>query len=451
MSADYLDRLAEFAAGIRLEDLDRSTVDAAKNVVLDTIGAMLAGSRLEENANLARLVAEMGDGKGSSLIGHSGSAPPMMAALSNATAGVSLEMDEGTRLGGGHPSIHVTPAAIAVGEERSSTGGQVLESIIAGYELTSRVGGATRSRHDIHSHGTWGTIGSAVATARLLGYDAAEVRQTINLASSMSPANTWTPCFEGATVRNLYPGRANLQGILAANLSRCGFTGINDGPSDVFSSILGEGFDSEQAVAGLGQPGEFRIQENYFKFHACCWYNHPVLDAVQDLLQRDPFQASEVAGIKVEAPPMAMTMADPHPANMLASKFSIPYAVAAAVVHGDTGVGAFYPQRISDPDIPALAEKVEVQADEDMDLRRYDYPTARVTVTLNDGRSLKQEVTAHRGDSRNPVPAEELRAKFLALSVETLGEERADRVMEVVNGLDKLGDIRELTGLLGQP
>ena len=450
MHAEYLDRLAAFVADARLENLEDSTVAAAKNVVLDTIGAMLAGSRLEENAKLAKLVGENGKDAGSTLLGHAGKAQPMMAALCNATAGVSLEVDEGTRLGGGHPSIHVTPAAIAVGEERGSTGKQVLESIIAAYEVTSRIGGATSARHEIHSHGTWGTIGSAVATAGLMGFDAAEVRRTINLAASMSPANTWTPCFEGATVRNLYPGRANLQGILAANLSQCGFTGVDDGPADLYSSVLGEGFDSEQAVTGLGQPGEYRIQQNYFKMHACCWYNHPVLDAVQDLLQRERFQGYQVDHITVEAPPMAVTMADPHPANMLAAKFSIPYAVAAAVVYGSTGVDAFYPQRVSDPQISALAAKVEVHADEKMDLRKYDYPTAKVTVTLTDGRSLKQEVTAHRGDSRNPVTPIELQGKFLALSGESLGEERAGRVIELVDSLEKLGNIKELTSLLGK-
>jgi len=451
MPADYLDRLATFVVDTRLENLDGSTVMAAKNVVLDTIGAMLAGSRLEENAKLALLVGEAGNGQGCTLVGHAGKAQPMMAALSNATAGVSLEVDEGSRLGGGHPSIHVTPAAIAVGEDKGSTGKQVLESIIAAYEVTSRVGGATTSRHEIHSHGTWGTIGAAVATARLMGFNAAGVKQSINLAASMSPANTWTPCFEGATVRNLYPGRANLQGILAANLSRCGFTGVADGPADVYSSVLGQGFDPEQAVAGLGQRGEYRIQQNYFKFHACCWYNHPVLDAVEDLLQKERFQASDVDHISVEAPPMATTMDNPRPANMLAAKFSIPYAVASAVVHGATGVGAFYPQRVADRQVLALAEKVEVHADEKMDLRRYDYPTARVTVTLTGGRSLKQEVTAHRGDSRNPVTQKELHGKFLELSGGTLGEERAGKVIELVANLEQLEGIRELTVLLGAP
>jgi len=448
MAADYLNRLAAFVVDTRLEDMNPSTVHAAKDVVLDTIGAMLAGSMLEENVNLARLVSRPSEDGKSTLIGHSGKAQPMMAALSNATAGVALEVDEGSRLGGGHPGIHVAPAAFAIGEEKGSTGKQVLESIIAGYEVTSRIGGATRSRHEIHSHGTWGTLGSAAASALLMGFDADGVRSSINLAASMSPANTWTPCFEGATIRNLYPGRSNFQGILAANLSQCGFTGINDGPTDIYSSVLGEGFDAEQAVAGLGHLGEYRIQQNYFKMHACCWYNHPVLDAVEDLLGREKFQASEVVTIKVEAPPMAATMANPHPANMLSAKFSIPYAVAAAIVHGTTGVDAFYPQMVEHPQIPSLAEKVDVQTDGNMDLRRYDYPTAKVTVTLSDGRNLRQEVAAHRGDSRNPVHHEELQGKFLSLAREALGEECATQVIEMAGNLENLDNIRQLTGLL---
>ena len=225
MAEDYLDRLASFVSGVRLEKLDDSTVGAAKNVVLDTIGAILAGSRMAENANFARFARTTGTGK-SSLFGHNGKVQPMFAALVNATAGVALEMDEGSRLGGGHPSIHVSPGAIAVAEDRGSSGKELLESIIAGYEVTSRIGTATVAKDEIHSHGTWGTMGTAAATARLLGFDAAQTRTAMNLAVSMSPANTWTPCLEGATIRNLYPGRSGFQGILAAHLSECGFTGL---------------------------------------------------------------------------------------------------------------------------------------------------------------------------------------------------------------------------------
>ena len=201
MASDYLDRLAEFVTSTRWVDLDSSTIDAAKKVVLDTLGAILLGSRMKENVTLAQLALDLiGQGR-STLIGHRGRVQPVFAALVNATAGVAQEMDEGNRLGGGHPSIHVTPGAIAVGEELGKSGKEVLESIIVGYEVTSRIGTGTRVRPEVHSHGTWGTIGAAAATARLLGFDQAQTLQTMNLAMSMSPANTWTPCLEGATIR----------------------------------------------------------------------------------------------------------------------------------------------------------------------------------------------------------------------------------------------------------
>jgi 2-methylcitrate dehydratase PrpD len=452
MSADYLDQLASFVTDTRLQDLDDSTVAAAKNVLLDTLGAILAGSRLPENASFAQLAGKMGGSGPATLVGHRGpdeiGVPPVFAALVNATAGVSLEMDEGTRLGGGHPSIHVTPGAMAVAEEQASSGLALLESIIVGYEVTSRIGTGTQVRADVHSHGTWGTIGTAAATARLLGFDAPQTRQAMNLAMSMSPANTWTPCLEGATIRNLYPGRSGFQGILAAHLVRCGFTGVRDGPADLFSSILGHGFDPAAVVEGLGQRGAFRIQQNYFKLHACCLYNHPALDAVQSLLRQERIAPREVASIRIVAPPLALTMANPAPDNMLAAKFSIPYAVAAAVVKGVTDVSAFYPEAVADPEVRELARRVEVVADPNMSLRRYDYPASRVTLVLKDGRSLEESVVAHRGDAHNPVSQGELAGKFISLASDTLGEERTQQVIDAVYRLDGLGDVGGLTRLL---
>ena len=450
MAEDYLDRLSKFVTETRLEDLEGPTVAAAKTVVLDTIGAVLAGSRLPENAKFAELARNLSNSGAATLFGHRGKVQPPFAALVNATAGVSLEMDEGNRLGGGHPSIHVAPGAIAVAEEQGASGKELLESLIVGYEVTSRIGTATTLRPEIHSHGTWGTMGTAAATARLLGFDADETRQTMNVAMSMSPANSWTPCLEGATVRNVYPGRSGFQGVLAAHLLRCGFTGVNDGPTDLYTAILGTGFDTEAVVDGLGEPGGYRIQQNYFKLHACCLYNHPVLDAVQAMTQRETFHTADVARVHVDAPPIGATLSDPEPKNMLAAKFSIPYAVAASLVHGSTDITAFYPDRVADPRIKDLAQKVELEADPKMDLRRYDYPAARVTVSLKDGRVIEESVTTQYGDTRNPASTEELTGKFTFLAQEVLGEERAQQVIKTVGGLDTLKDLKELTGLLGE-
>jgi 2-methylcitrate dehydratase PrpD len=451
MPADYLDQLAEFVCSIRLEDLADSTVTAARAVVLDTIGAITAGSRLPENANFARLAAGIGGPGKTTIVGHNRKVQPLWATMVNATAGVALEMDEGSRLGGGHPSIHITPGAIAVGEDLGKSGQQVLESIIVGYEVTSRIGSATQIRPEIHSHGTWGTIGAAAATSRLLGFNPAQTGLAMNLAMSMSPANTWTPCIEGATVRNLYPGRSGFQGIMAAYLSTCGYTGVADGPADLYTNILGEGFDSNAVVDGLGTPGEFRIERNYFKLHACCLYNHPVLDAVQNVMREDAFTGDQVERIRVAAPPIVQIMTNPEPPNMLAAKFSIPYAVAVAVHSGITDVTAFYPDRVSDTAIRELASRVEVVSDDEMSLRRYDYPSARVAVHLKDQRILEGEVTSQHGDFSNPPTRDELLAKFQFLAGETLGEQRTQQVINTVARLDAVDDISELTGLLSGP
>ncbi|MDP7588186.1 MAG: MmgE/PrpD family protein [SAR202 cluster bacterium] len=444
----YLDRLSRFVCDTHLGNLESSTVNAAKAVVLDTIGAMLAGSRLPENAKLAQLVAKTGGQGLATLLGQSGSTSAVFAALSNATAGVALEMDEGNRLGGGHAAIHVVPAALAMAEERGANGKEFLESVIAGYEVTSRIGTGTKVKKAVHSHGTWGTIGSAVATAKLMGFDEAHTTLAVNMAASMSPANTWTPCIEGATIRNLYPGRSGFQGIMAAQLALCGFTGLEDGPSDIYNEILGESFDTEAVVQEMGVPGAYRIQHNYFKLHACCLYNHPVLDGVQSLLGRENFAADDVERIKVEAPALATIMTDPEPVNMLAAKFSLPYAVATAVVHNSTDITAFYPDRLQDPETLALSRRVDIIADPEMDLRRYDYPAAKVAISLKDGRTITEDVTAHHGDTENPASREELVGKFKFLVEDVLGEERAIRVVETVGHLDALGNIKELTRLL---
>ena len=445
---EYLERLAEFVCGLRIDNLDPDTKEAARTVVLDTIGAMIAGSGLPENRKLAEMAVKLGGTGSSTIIGHTDLAGAAFASLVNGTSGVALEMDEGNRLGGGHAAIHVIPPALAVAEETGASGREFLESVIAAYEVTSRIGTGTVVKPEVHSHGTWGTIGSAVATARLLKLTPAETLEAINIASSMSPANTWTPCLEGATARNLYPGRSAMQGIMAANLVQCGFTGLKDGPSDVYGSLLGKEFNPDAVVDGLAEQGPLRIQQNYFKLHACGLYNHPALDGLQHIVRRGFFSAADVEGIEVDAPPLATIMTDPAPPNMLAAKFSLPFALAATLTRGVTDVTAFYPDQLGDEETLALARRVTVSADPDMDLRRYDYPAARVKVVLSDGRILSESVVAHHGDHQNPASPEELTQKFAFLTTDFLGKQGVVSVIDTVSRLEELPDIRELTKCL---
>ena len=444
--SDYLDQLARFVAETRFEALPASTIAAARLVLLDTLGAIVAGSALPENARLAALAAARAGRGTATLVGHGGRADAPWAALTNATAGVALELDEGNRLGGGHPAIHVVPGALGVAEERGKDGRRFLEAVVAGYEVGSRLGGATTARPNVHSHGTWGTISTAVAAAKLAEFSPENIREVINLAASMSPANTWTPALQGATIRNLYPGRSGFQGILAVDLHGCGFTGLSDAPADVYGTILADRFEPALAVADLGHG--YRIEQNYFKFHACCRYNHFALDAIETLRRAHRFAADDVLRVHVTTIPFGLRMADPEPTSMLGAKFSIPYAVAAALVRGATDVAAFDPSALGDPKIRGLARRVEVSADPDMSPREVARPTARVSITLRDGRTLVETTTVVRGDAANPVPAEDVIAKFRALSTPVLGELRARRVLEAIHEIDTRNDIRDLTASL---
>lgn len=446
---DYLTRLARFVHETRLGDLPASTVKASKLVLLDTIGAIVAGSALPENTRLAQTAARRAPHGSASLLGHALKADPLLATFTNATAGVALEVDEGNRLGGGHPAIHVVPGALAVGEEMGADGRRLLESIVAGYEVGSRLGGATQARPNVHSHGTWGTISTAVAVARLHGLPGDEIRHVMNLSASMSPANTWTPALEGATIRNAYPGRSGLEGILAVDLHRAGFTALDDAPSDVYGTILADRFEPAQAVEGLGET--YRIEENYFKLHACCRMNHPALDAIMALRAEAKITAEQVARVRIISIPFGLRMTETAPRSMLGAKFSIPYAAAAALVLGRTDVAAFAEGARADARVRAMAARVEVGTDPEMTLKRADYPTAEVRITLTDGRVLSRETGIVRGDAANPVAPDEIVAKFLVLVGDPVGEARAREIVEVIEGVDGLKDIRDLTALLAPP
>ncbi len=443
---DYLDRLAQFVEEISVERMSEAAVASARLVVLDTIGAMVAGSALAENRRLADSMRERRSRPTATLLGHGGRVDPLLATFVNATAGVALEVDEGSRLGGGHPAIHVIPAAVALAEDTAADGRRLLESIVAGYEVCSRLGSATTPRPNVHSHGTWGTIGSAVAGAKLAGLDADGIRAVINLAASMSPANTWTTALEGVTIRNAYPGRSGLEGILALELQRAGFTGLPDAPSDVYRTILADRFEPARAVDGLGGP--LRIQQNYFKLYACCRYNHFALDALLALTRAERLDAERVERVVVTTIPFGPRMADPAPTSVLGAKFSIPYAVAAALVLGRADVAAFAEPLLADPRIRALAARVEVRVDPQMSPRRADYPTAVVEVRLKDGRALSGSTHVVRGDFENPVAAAEVVEKFLSLASGPLGGERARDVVRLTEQIETIKDVRDLIALL---
>jgi 2-methylcitrate dehydratase PrpD len=214
----------------------------------------------------------------------------------------------------------------------------------------------------------------------------------------------------------------------------------------VYGGILGERYEPGLATAGLGGP--YRIEQNYFKLHACCRFTHFALEAVLSLRRRHALTPDQVGGVTVTTIPFGLRMADPDPGGRLAAKFSIPYAAAAALVLGHAGVAAFEPPALDDGRIRDLARRVIVREDPGMSPRRVDYPTARVSIALRDGRVLEEVTRVVRGDADDPASDGEIVAKFLALTSPVLGDRRAREAAERAGEIDTLKDVRDLTPLL---
>lgn len=448
--ADYITALARLVVETRAEDLPTEVTCQAKLVLLDTVGVMVGGSGLPEVAALARAWTAHRGPATATILGHGVKAPVKEAAFVNGCAGVALELDEGYRFAGGHPAIHVLPAVLALAEARRLPGREFLTAFVVGYEVAARLGMAARLRPMVHPHGTWGVPGAAAAAARLMGFPAEMTAEAISVAGSLTLATSWGTALEGATVRNAYAGLANLTGLVAVELVAAGFTGPADGPGLTFRHATGEGFRPEKVTEGLGS--DWQITRNYFKFHACCAYNHPALDALGALRVAHGFGPEEVEAVQVDTWEQAALLANPEPETYLGAKFSIPFACATLIVNGSTGPEAFAPDRIRDPQVVALARRVAVRADPELSKMVPAMRPARVTVRLRDGRVLTGFAENPRSDraAGAAVDQAELEAKFLGLVEPVAGAAVVRRVMEMIFRVEELADFSLLTDLLNQ-
>lgn len=446
---DYLDAIISYICKNTFDDLSQDVILSAKEVLSDSLGVIAAGSREEEVKGLISRIVHPGDSQVATLIGAGLRTESLKAGLINGTAGTFLELDEGNQFARGHPGIHIVPAVLAVAEEKRLSGKEVLNALVLGYEVGARIGIACKIRMSMHPHGTWGTVGAAVAVGKLLGYNERAMKEIINVSSSLSLSTSRKTMLEGGTVRNVYSGVSGLMGILAWHLVESGFTGERDGLSTVFGSVVSETFVLEKMTEKLGE--RFEIARNYFKRHACCRYNHATLDAINTITAKLPegrIQPEDIAKVEVMTYSLAAQLCDQNPRNMLAGKFSIPFAVATSIVHGDTGISSFSEQAVNDPNIRALAQRVEVVEAPELTAMMPARRPSRVRITLKDGRELDAESFVNKGDLEDPYTAEELQEKYYGLTDPIWGHETAEKVHAKVMALEDVGDINEMTALM---
>ena len=441
-----------FAAGTRFADLSPDAAERAVLVLLDCLGVIGSGMAEPEMRALAsRMVSLGGDGP-APLIGTRFRAAPGTAAFVNGTAGTMLELDEGNQYSRGHPAIHVVPAALAAAARTGSSGAELLRAVALGYEIGARIGIASRLRVSMHPHGTWGVVGAALAVGLLEGADEDQLAELVNVSSSLALATSRRTMLEGGTVRNSYAGFANQLGLQAWEMVAAGFVGEADGIGTVYGGgseggIVADGFDPTLMTEALGTRWE--IARNYFKRHAACRYTHGALDALALIIAHTgPLDPAAVAAMEVDTYVWAAQLDHPAPRNMLAAKFSLPFAMATAVVNGAATVPAFRAPALADEKTRALAARVSVREDPALTAMLPGLRPARLLVRMTDGTEHRAEVTTNRGDTEAPYGSDEVSAKFHELADPVWGAAAAARLRDAVSRLPHAASTAELDRLL---
>src|SRR5690625_2085870 len=242
-----------------------------------------------------------------------------------------------------HDATVVIPAALAVAEWKKMDGKELITAVVAGYEVCFRIGEAVSPSHYYYWHNTatCGTFGSAAAVAKLLNLS---VEQTVHALGSAGTqaAGLWEFIEDGAMSKQLHPGKAAMNGVIAGMLAEKDFTAaskILEGRRGFFEAMSDE-YDVSKITEGLGD--EFKIMENSFKIHASCRHTHHAMDLVSDLAKQQGINADEVKKIEVGTYDVAINITDnDNPQTVYQGKFSLQYCTALALVKKNGNLDTF--------------------------------------------------------------------------------------------------------------
>ncbi|MBI2989108.1 MAG: MmgE/PrpD family protein [Deltaproteobacteria bacterium] len=446
--------IAEFVSGLEFDHIPPSIVSKTKDLVLDHLGVASFGATTTWGKAVAKTVGELGGREESSIYFTRRRAPAMHSALVNGTFAHGFELDDHYR--GVHSGCVVIPAAIAAGEREGIDGRTLITAIVCGYEVLARLAMAMPhiSDHGHHTTGTLGAFGSAVAAGKILGLDTACLTSALGLAGNFPTG--LCEFYRGTMEKRVFAGRASESGILASLLARAGVTGaktIFEGDLG-FCRTFGERVALEKLLEGLGE--RFYTEKFYLKRYPCAGTNHPHIDAaaaLHDGNQEVFAHAENVCGIVIEGGKryrgkdiLNRRRVALEVQGVMAAQYSIPYAVVVALYRGRPGVRDFSEESIADPAIQSLLRRCKV-------VRRERFSgMGKITVKLRDGGSLSRDVV-DTNLTVAEVNKEALVDKFLDLTSSTFERGQAEEIMQSVERLEALTDVRRLTEILvpGRP
>lgn len=426
--------LAQFCAQVQTREMAPVVLERVRALLLDHLAVTLRGSQLPASQAVYQLVHNAGSSTGGvTIFGRDERAEASWAALANGTAAHALGMDDVECRSSLHPGAVVFPAVLALAEQEMASDDDFYAAVIAGYEVTLRVGAALLPAavyaRGFHPTAICGALGAAAACGRLLQLSAEQITMALGIAGSMA-SGSLAYLQNGAWTKALHAGWACHAGIIAARLAAGQFLGPPQILEGTHNFLQAHSSQSSAALLQRSPGDDVALMQVSLKPYACCRYTHGAIDCLLDIRNEHGLDLAAVrriscgvltAGWSLVADPLTQKQ---HCASLVEAQSSMPFSAAIALVTGRADLSVFTEQWLRNPLVRSLMQRVECFASPELDDFYPDEWRATVSVDLADGRRHSASRQHALGDPHAPLTAEQLEERFHQLTGPVIPEQQ---------------------------
>jgi 2-methylcitrate dehydratase PrpD len=448
---DYTNKLARYVAKMRWENIPPVVIAKSKIYTLDILGVALRGF-LAPHAQVAyNTVRSLGGAPQATIIGGREKTSVTEAAFVNALSAHSIDFDDAHKFV--HPGAAIVPTVLSIGESEGLSGKEFILAVVAGYEVSVRVSlaaGVEHRKRGYHPTGTCNFFGAAAAAAKALGLDAKKTEAALGIAGTQSAGLTQYR-FDGSANKHFHAGMAARGGVLSALLAKGGYRGtkqILDGKLG-FLNVMAAGGNPDRLIEGLGET--FYMVETDIKPYPSCRQTHTVVDLGLKAVKENEIDLANIREVVVEIYDYAnesWLVETSAPASGLQAMLNIPYCLASAMVHRGLGLDQFDQAMLREEKVNELARKVKIVSNEEFTRLFPAKKAARLIVTMHDGTRIAAEGDNPKGSVDYPLEVGDIEKKFYGLAEKVIGFDNAQKLADMVNGLEMVSDVEAIAKLL---
>lgn len=442
-----IERLADYATGLRYEDLPAATVHECKRKLIDTLGC-LAGAFDAEPAVIARTVARRSVGNPPArILGTQERSTPELAAFANGVAMRYLDYNDAYFMkSSGHPS-DVFAAVLAAADAVHANGRSVITAATLAYDAFCNFSDSV-PREQGWDHPVYGVVADAVGAGKLFGLSRAAMGNAIALAVIPNLALEQTRTGELSMWKGCAAANAARNGVFAAQLAREGLTGPEQAIEGRWGLSHALGRFEWQPFGGRGGP--FRVTQTHIKYFPAVVHAQTPITVALELSGK--VAPEDIEAITIDTYWVAERYADRtnalwHPTTRETADHSIPYCVAAALTDGDITAASFAEERIRDPRLAALIERTSMREQAEFtSLHPHEWP-CRIELATSGGAREIAAARYFKGHAKRPLSDAEIERKFRSLAHKVLAPRNIDAALARAWKLDELSDVGELLAL----